>query len=243
MEWELTRALAAGVVQELRRRGVEARQLVAEDTDVPLAERVRRVEAEVQRRGREAVILISIHINASGDGSAWRSPSGWSAYTSRGQTRSDILAECLYEAARKILQPEPKPKPKPLPTSPEGEESDVDAVRRRAVVAAGDYVHEKTPLRSVFPFTSIAPTHAATASVADAPSAPSIRIRRDTSDGDSDFEADFYVLRRTSCTAVLTENLFMDNLGDADFLLTQEGREAIVSLHVVGVIAFLSQEL
>jgi hypothetical protein len=35
----------------------------------------------------------------------------------------------------------------------------------------------------------------------------------------------------------------MDNLGDADFLLTQEGREAIVSLHVVGVIAFLSQEL
>jgi hypothetical protein len=26
------------------------------------------------------------------------------------------------------------------------------------VVAAGDYVHEKTPLRSVFPLTSIAPT-------------------------------------------------------------------------------------
>jgi N-acetylmuramoyl-L-alanine amidase len=193
MEWELTRALAAGVVQELRRRGVEARQLVTEDTDVPLAERVRRVEEEVQRRGREAVILISIHINASGDGSEWRSPSGWSAYTSRGQTRSDILAECLYEAARKILQPGPKPKPKPLPTSPEG--------------------------------------------------APSIRIRRDTSDGDSDFEADFYVLRKTSCVAVLTENLFMDHRGDADFLLTQEGREAIVSLHVVGVIAFLSQEL
>jgi hypothetical protein len=29
---------------------------------------------------------------------------------------------------------------------------------RRAVDAAGDYVHEKTPLRSVFPLTSIAPT-------------------------------------------------------------------------------------
>jgi hypothetical protein len=27
-----------------------------------------------------------------------------------------------------------------------------------AVIAAGDYVHEKTPLRSVFPLTSIAPT-------------------------------------------------------------------------------------
>jgi N-acetylmuramoyl-L-alanine amidase len=183
LEWELTRALAAGVVQELRRRGVEARQLVTEDTDVPLAERVRRVEEEVQRLGREAVILVSIHINASGNGSEWRLPSGWSAYTSRGQTRSDILAECLYEAARKILQP--------LPTSPEG--------------------------------------------------APSIRIRRDTSDGDSDFEADFYVLRRTSCTAVLTENLFMDNRGDTDFLQSETGREAIVSLHVIGIMMFLGR--
>jgi hypothetical protein len=42
----------------------------------------------------------------------------------------------------------------------------VRTLRRRAVVAAGDYVHEKTPLRSVFPLTSIAPTHAAVASVA-----------------------------------------------------------------------------
>jgi hypothetical protein len=37
---------------------------------------------------------------------------------------------------------------------------------RRAVVAAGDYVRAKTPLRSVFTLTSIAPTHAAIASVA-----------------------------------------------------------------------------
>jgi hypothetical protein len=36
----------------------------------------------------------------------------------------------------------------------------------RKVVAAGDYVHASTPLRSVLAFTSIAPTHAAIASVA-----------------------------------------------------------------------------
>jgi hypothetical protein len=35
---------------------------------------------------------------------------------------------------------------------------------RRSVVAAGDYVRAKTPLRSVFALTSIAPTHAAIAS-------------------------------------------------------------------------------
>jgi putative Ca2+/H+ antiporter (TMEM165/GDT1 family) len=37
---------------------------------------------------------------------------------------------------------------------------------RCAVVAAGDYVRTKTPLRSVFALTSIAPTRAAIASVA-----------------------------------------------------------------------------
>jgi hypothetical protein len=42
----------------------------------------------------------------------------------------------------------------------------VDIHRRRPVVAAGDYVHASTPLRSVLAFTSIAPTHAAIASVA-----------------------------------------------------------------------------
>jgi hypothetical protein len=36
----------------------------------------------------------------------------------------------------------------------------------RKVVAAGDYVHASTPLRSVLAFTSIAPTRAAIASVA-----------------------------------------------------------------------------
>jgi hypothetical protein len=42
------------------------------------------------------------------------------------------------------------------------------------VVAAGDYVRAKTPLRSVFALTSIAPTHAAIASVAKSP----LRCRR-----------------------------------------------------------------
>ena len=45
------------------------------------------------------LILISIHANALGNGSQWMKAQGWSAYTSKGQTKADILAECLYDAA------------------------------------------------------------------------------------------------------------------------------------------------
>ena len=47
------------------------------------------------------VILISIHINAAGDGTKWMNATGWSCYTCKGQTESDILAACLYDAAIK----------------------------------------------------------------------------------------------------------------------------------------------
>lgn len=44
-----------------------------------------------------------------------------------------------------------------------------------------------------------------------------------------------YVLRNTACPAVLTENLFQDNLEDVDFLLSDEGKQAVVDLHVKAI--------
>ena len=41
--------------------------------------------------------------------------------------------------------------------------------------------------------------------------------------------------------AVLTENLFMDNPSDCDFLLSEEGRQALVDLHVDGICAYLAE--
>lgn len=64
---------------------------------------------------------------------------------------------------------------------------------------------------------------------------PLFPIRSDLSDGDMDKEHPFYILRRTLCPAVLTENLFMDNPKDCRFLLSEEGRQAIVRLHVLAV--------
>lgn len=47
------------------------------------------------------------------------------------------------------------------------------------------------------------------------------------------------VLNNTACPAVLTENLFQDNLDDVDFLLSDEGRHVIERLHVEGIIKYI----
>jgi N-acetylmuramoyl-L-alanine amidase len=56
---------------------------------------------------------------------------------------------------------------------------------------------------------------------------PAFKLRADYSDADADKEADFYVLRKTDCPAVLVENLFFDNRKEAEFLLSESGQEAI----------------
>ena len=64
---------------------------------------------------------------------------------------------------------------------------------------------------------------------------PGMKIRKDMTDGDPDKESGFYMLKHTRCPAVLTENLFQDNREDVEFLLSEEGKRAIVSLHVWGI--------
>ena len=68
---------------------------------------------------------------------------------------------------------------------------------------------------------------------------PGHRIRTDNADGDPDFEAPFYILKYTYCAAVLTENGFMDSEVSLAFLETEEGKKAIVALHVEGIIDFV----
>lgn len=46
--------------------------------------------------------------------------------------------------------------------------------------------------------------------------------------------------RDTACPAVLTENLFQDNQKDVEFLLSEEGKRAIVKLHVDSIIEYIN---
>lgn len=61
------------------------------------------------------------------------------------------------------------------------------------------------------------------------------KIRRDMTDGDPDKEGHLYILKHTLCPAVLTENLFQDNKEDVEFLLSDEGKQTIVDIHVEGI--------
>lgn len=65
---------------------------------------------------------------------------------------------------------------------------------------------------------------------------PTIKIRADKSDGDSDKEANFYVLKNTRMPAVLTENFFMDTEHECrEYLMTENGRQRIIDFHVKAI--------
>lgn len=172
-EYLYTREIAQEVVARLRARGYDAERIVCETSDIPLAERVRRVNEVCGRLGAKNVLLVSIHCNAAGNGN-WMNAEGWSCYTSVGQTKADELADCFYR------------------------------------VAEEKFVGRK--------------------------------IRRDLSDGDFDLEAGFYILNRTKCPAVLTENFFMDSRKDVAYLLSEAGKSSIIKTHVDGIIDYINSQ-
>lgn len=80
---------------------LSAQVIVPELEDISLRERCNRVNEICRTIGTENVLLISIHANAAGNGSQWCKATGWSCYTSPGNTKADALADALYAAARK----------------------------------------------------------------------------------------------------------------------------------------------
>lgn len=54
---------------------------------------------------------------------------------------------------------------------------------------------------------------------------PGIKFRSDWADGDADKEADFYILKKTACPAMLAELLFMDNKTDCERLFDGDFRQ------------------
>jgi N-acetylmuramoyl-L-alanine amidase len=62
-----------------------------------------------------------------------------------------------------------------------------------------------------------------------------VKLRKDTSDGDRDWEQNFTVIYKTGCPAILTENMFMDSKSDLEFLQSEEGIEKLLQIHYNGV--------
>lgn len=172
-EYLYAREIADGIVAKLRSLGYDAERIVKEFVDVSLSERARRVNEICGKLGAKKVLLVSVHCNAAGMGDKWMNARGWAAYTTKGRTRSDDLANRLYEAATEHFE------------------------------------------------------------------GMGLKLRKDLSDGDPDWEENFYILRKTKCAAVLTENFFQDNKEDVAFLLSTVGRQAVIDTHVDGIVKYI----
>lgn len=98
-EYAYAREIADRVVDALAAEGIDPLRIVPEEEDVKLGERVRRANAHYTKSGRQA-ILVSIHCNAAGDGSAWMNASGWSVFAdTTASQNSKRLATALAKAA------------------------------------------------------------------------------------------------------------------------------------------------
>lgn len=190
-EYAYNREIATRIVAALKASGIDAERIVTEETDISLGERCRRVNHWCNKLGKSNVLLISVHVNAAGSTGMWRTAGGWSAYTTRGKTKSDEVATLLYESAQALLT------------------KYVDIMKKGKEI--GVYDQKQKPFRTDF------------------------------TDGDPDHEADFYIINNTACPAVLTENLFMDNRADMEFLLSEEGKQTITDIHVSAIKKYISK--
>lgn len=175
-EYRYTREIASLLVGALRKDGYDASLLVPEDNDVPLDVRVKRVNAICDEYGKDNVLLVSIHCNASGRDGQWHDARGWGAYTTKGFTESDILADYLYTAAEQVFSKD-----------------------------------------------------------------KGLKIRRNTNSlYGKDKEQNFYILHKTRCAAVLTENFFQDNQEDVRYLTSKSGKSDIVKVHHMGIVNYIN---
>ena len=172
-EYLWNRQVADLILEGLVSAGIDASLVVTETNDVSLRNRVNRVNTICNRLSASNVLLVSIHANAAGNGSAWMNANGWSCYTSRGKTKSDQVAECLYDAFEEEFQDR--------------------------------------------------------------------KIRKDMSDGDRDWEENFYVLEKSKCPAVLLENFFYDNREECAWMLQEETKRRIASAAVKGIIKYIKE--
>ena len=103
-EWSWNRDIVRRISSKLNELNIPNEILVTEDFDVSLNERVKRankMSLMAKKQGLEP-ILISIHINASGNG-GWKSANGWSVWVSNNASiKSKEFAQILYAEAEEL---------------------------------------------------------------------------------------------------------------------------------------------
>ena len=78
--------------------------LPAQTRALPFSPNRSEISLPILRPDISFVILVPNLVDAAGSDGHWHTATGWSCYTSPGQTAGDRLADCLYRAAEKHLQ-------------------------------------------------------------------------------------------------------------------------------------------
>lgn len=66
------------------------------------------------------------------------------------------------------------------------------------------------------------------------------KLRAETSDGDPDYESNFYIIKNAKCPCCLVENFFMTNIDDVKFLLSDVGMQQVMRTHVEAIIDWIT---
>lgn len=172
LEYAWARIVALKLRTALEDSGHTVILVTPEDKDIALSERVRRVNAYCAQYGTKNCVLVSIHINAAGNGTPWSTASGWTAWVApKSSYNSKLLAKILHTEAVK------------------------HGLKGNRYVPSEGY-----------------------------------------------WTGNFAIVRDTACPAVLTENLFMDNRQEVDYLLSEKGINTIVQIHKDGIEKYIKEK-
>ena len=94
-EGEFNRAIVNRLVKMCDEEGIECVNLVDTQEDISLSKRTDKAN-DIAKNTPKDCVYVSIHAN----GFDRESANGWSVYTSKGQTKSDIVAEVLEKEAK-----------------------------------------------------------------------------------------------------------------------------------------------
>ena len=98
-EWEWSRKICKMLANKLPDLGFKVYYTNTSEDEIGLSRRVKNAEC-ISCPSDCKKLLVSLHNNAAGDGSAWCGARGYEIYTSKGQTKSDKYADIIMTHLR-----------------------------------------------------------------------------------------------------------------------------------------------
>ena len=99
LEYKWNREVASMLLGALKSKGIDAELIVTEQNDISLKERCARVNKVCRELGSQNVAVVSVHVNAAGNG-GWNKGRGFSVYVyTEASQKSRFLAQYMYDAA------------------------------------------------------------------------------------------------------------------------------------------------